>query len=490
MRRTDVLHVFYEIRENWKTIKGKGDALPVSVSENGCSEEQLENARKTFAPGLTREEIVLFFDTTLAENGKKGMIFTVTGFYCSDINFLNKKNPLQMPLLYREIRQIDWVRGEPTFTVRFKDGTTKPGNGSIHNHFIALMLNRLAALPEADPETSDEAAALPVREDVIYEAAPEKLAAFSRVSQKAAETVIGGIQEKQSKRREKHRGGVLAKTDGMIANAEMAVHGWYSSAAALQRRRANLRILFVLELLILLLSLAVSGDAADLFSQVFGCTMLGSLMDLLLSLVRRDFRSFAGYGAYMMAGLSCVLLDLFKLELEDHKLRRIKYFVHIVLFTYTSGLALAYLWKGLRLAYDWLGGMRILHIPMLVVGALVGAVLLFLALKELIGNLRDLLLSMVLGMCFAIGAAVIISLVSAPFAALFAQTDPGLIASVRAYLELLSTSLAHPAVDSPELMTALRVTLICGFGVVCAFRRAWNDVKEKREKSARDKKAE
>ena len=77
MKRSDILDIFYDIRDNWSDIKKKGDQIPLSVTENGCSEEQLENAEKRFAPGLKMNEIVLFFDNTVSDTGKEGLIFTL-----------------------------------------------------------------------------------------------------------------------------------------------------------------------------------------------------------------------------------------------------------------------------------------------------------------------------------------------------------------------------------------------------------------------------
>ncbi len=482
MKRSEILDIFYDIRDNWKNTKKKGDQIPLSVTENGCSEEQFENAAKKFAPGLKMDEIVLFFDNTVSDTGKEGLIFTLSGFYSSDFNFMNKKAAEKMPILYENVSAVKWNEGDAFYTVCFTDGREKRGFGSNYNRFLYLMLSRIASSQSKGKVTSEDKRPIEAKSSVIYEAVPEKLAKVSKVSQEKIDTVIGSIQDRQDKKEKKS--GLISTASEKISDKLESLHGKYISKIDENKRAAMLRIFFIAELMILAASLMIHKDPAGLFSEVYGCTTLGSLLDLFTSIMQKDFSSFIGYGNYMMSGISCLLLALLEMELEDLKVRRFRHFLHVILFTYTSGLALAYIWKGLKAIYSLIASLGVLRIPMFVIALAISAVLILLALEELISNLKDIALSVLFGMFFMIGLATILSLLAAPIASLFAlifkSSFPKLVPTIRAYIEALSGALSHPA--SLEVMNTLRVTFLCGYGVVKSFRWAWKDVRERRNK--------
>ncbi|MBO4359955.1 MAG: hypothetical protein J5822_03660 [Eubacteriaceae bacterium] len=487
MRRTDILNTFYEIRDSWRSVKKKGDSLPVDCCENGCSEEQLENAAKKFAPDLKMEEIALFFDTTISGTGKTGLIFTDTGFYSSDLNILNRKDPISMPVPYSSIERVEFSDGEAFFRIFFRDGTVKQGNGSNLTRFIAMMLNRLSELSVNDEAPCEDASKPQFRESTVYEAAPEKLVRASLASRDAADKIIGGLQDRASER-EKRKGpkeSIFARFDEKLDEAEVSLHERCASALSKEKRRGILRTLFIAELVFIVVSLIISGDPKGLFSEIFSCTMIGTVTDLMLSLAEGDLSSFIGYGLFMMAGLSCILGSMFELELEDLKVRRFGYFLHVLLFTYVSGLLLVYLWKGTTAAYSFLEGIPFIGWIATAAAFAVSLLLIILAVRELAGNLREMLLSVVTGMFFMLGLSGILYVLASPLLKLIilvaGRTDPASVAGIRTSLEAMREVISRADISSGPVRTLIQVTMFCGYAAVSAFRRAWKDVKERRE---------
>lgn len=162
------------------------------------------------------------------------------------------------------------------------------------------------------------------------------------------------------------------------------------------------------------------------------------------------------------------------------------YFLHTLLFTYTSDLMLVYVWNVMKAAFSSLVTVSLLKVPVSLIALLVSAVLIFLALKELAGNIKETLISIVVGVFFMIGAWTVIYVLSAPLLALMAYltktVNPGLVSSLASSMERMIESLSHPDIYDRTVCTNIRLTVLFGYAVTCAFRKAWNDVKEKRQK--------
>ncbi len=489
-RRSEILNIFHDIKANWKQLKAKGDSMPVDYCENGCSEEQLENASRRFAPGLRMEDIVLFFDTSVSGSGKTGIIFTETGFYYSDINTLNRisrRPSVPMPVEYDKLEGVEWNRGEPEFFLRFRGGTVLAGSGSIHTRFIVLMLNGIISSGTAcSPEPADGAAS-GYSTGTNLEDAPQTLVKIAESSEKLAGSVIGAMQEKLEENERfspPKKENVFSRFSAGIEKAEESLHAAYAGRVPKERRRIIMRCFLIFELILLGATLVLSGDPAGLFGDVYGCTMTGALTDLFLSAARRDLSSFIGYGNFMMAGLSCILMSVMDLELEELRIRRFGYFLHTLLFTYTGGIALLYVWIGMKAAFGSLRGIPVIGTAALAAAAVLSLVLIYLALKDLTANIMETLVSIAVGTVFMMGLGTVIYVLSAPLLMLFSKfISPGSVSSVAGSLRDLAAALTAGDLSDPLVVLSIRLAVFTGYAVTSAFRKAWKDVKEKRERA-------
>lgn len=67
---------------------------------NGISGKALKNAIKSYAAGVSEEEVIALFDTTLTANGKEGFLFTDTMAYYKD-------SGKQGEFVYRDIKSVE-----------------------------------------------------------------------------------------------------------------------------------------------------------------------------------------------------------------------------------------------------------------------------------------------------------------------------------------------------------------------------------------------
>lgn len=138
-------------------------------------EKQISNAVKGFASGCAREDIVVFSDGTFTENGKKGFLFSLDGFYSSELNMLRKKLPLPLPIRYEDLRSVSAKDSEIYF--QFKDGRIANGFGSIYTGFIVEALSRIlrklgeenadvsVPVSKAEPESVSESESVSISEN-------------------------------------------------------------------------------------------------------------------------------------------------------------------------------------------------------------------------------------------------------------------------------------------------------------------------------------
>ncbi len=165
--------------------KYHGKSIPVGPQKlSSMKEKQIVNATGGFAAGCDREEIAVFCDGTLTSNGKKGLLFSLKGFYSAELNMFRKKSPLKLPVCYEELERVDEKKDEIYFY--FKGGQVANGYGSVYSGFIVEALSRIlrgiaaagaeaaeqepAAAPEQKPEPEADSAA---QRDQIPEAASQ-----------------------------------------------------------------------------------------------------------------------------------------------------------------------------------------------------------------------------------------------------------------------------------------------------------------------------
>ena len=455
--REEIISIFEDIKKNWRNTKNKGDSMPVDYCENGCSKEQLENVKKKFASNLKMSEIVLFFDSTIGKSGKSGFIFTTTGYYSSSINFLNKigkRTLVELPLLYEDIENIEWEPGDSDFILYYKDGTKRYGNESINTHFVVLMLRRIIDVIKKQPE-------LLKKEDIVpteyttkdsLEDVPESILKVSRKSKKIVEDVIIPIQEKQKELEKNKKESIITKWNHKIEKVEEDIHKWYSDKFTYNKRKLILNLFLILEVIILIVSLLISNNPKELFSNVYGCTVIGTITNFFIAIANNNLSSYVGYSNYMMAGISAILLAIYEIELNKLKIKRFMNFLHIILFTYTSGLVLVYVWQGIVSIYTFLLSLPIINILIVLLGIMISIVLLFLGFQELISNMKNLMLSILIGTFFMIGILTVMSLLPLP-----------------------SITISN---KNEFMYTYIRITIFCGYGIICAFKNAWNDIKK------------
>ena len=99
--------------------KYHGKSIPVGPQKlSSMKEKQIVNATGGFAAGCDREEIAVFCDGTLTSNGKKGLLFSLKGFYSAELNMFRKKSPLKLPVCYEELERVDEKRMRFIFILR------------------------------------------------------------------------------------------------------------------------------------------------------------------------------------------------------------------------------------------------------------------------------------------------------------------------------------------------------------------------------------
>ncbi|MBR2781313.1 MAG: hypothetical protein IKD81_07890 [Eubacteriaceae bacterium] len=172
------------------------------------------------------------------------------------------------------------------------------------------------------------------------------------------------------------------------------------------------------------------------------------------------------------------------LELEELRIRRFGYFLHTLLFTYTGGIALLYVWSGMKAAFGSLRGIPVIGTAALAAAAVLSLVLIYLALKDLTANIRETLVSIAVGTVFMMGLGTVIYVLSAPLLMLFSKfISPGSVSSLAGGLRDLAAALTAGDLSDPLVVLSIRLTVFTGYAVTSAFRKAWKDVKEKRERA-------
>ena len=81
--------------------------IPVRIQQlQQLKPKQIDNALHGFAQGCAKEDIEVFCDTGLLINGKNGFLFSKEGIYGSDFNYLKKRNPVPLPILYDDLSSV------------------------------------------------------------------------------------------------------------------------------------------------------------------------------------------------------------------------------------------------------------------------------------------------------------------------------------------------------------------------------------------------
>lgn len=136
---------------------------PVSYLRAGqWKDKQIKNALNGFAAGCRLQDAVVLCDLTLFDSGKKGILFSTEGVYCNDFNLDRKKDPLPMPVKYKDLAKVYAAYQDDEIQLTFTDGRVEKVFCSIYTGYIAASLNGIlsAMREEDDPgqaEQTDEA---------------------------------------------------------------------------------------------------------------------------------------------------------------------------------------------------------------------------------------------------------------------------------------------------------------------------------------------
>lgn len=142
-KREIILNAVMEIKKDDLKAGEACKDMPASIFTFKTLKPQIaENAIKSYAHDLNPEDIVVLCDLSLIGKGKKGLIFSTEGFYSSEMNTFNKKNPLPMPVRYKELVEVV-SQNRSDIIFKFKDGPQKEIYGGIYTEFITLALNRI-----------------------------------------------------------------------------------------------------------------------------------------------------------------------------------------------------------------------------------------------------------------------------------------------------------------------------------------------------------
>lgn len=191
------------VREAISTVEqNKEGGYGTAFGKDQLKPKQIDNLRKGFAKGCNPEEIVIFCDSTLMNSGKAGMLFLTQGFYGSELNFLEKKNPIPQPILYEDLAEVTKA-DKNHFFLRYKDGAQRQAYGGYFNTFIIeAFRNILALLPTGGDQKEDrgnslgkrpeESAGRPVEETV------EK--AVEEIPEETVEKPVGEIPKETVER--------------------------------------------------------------------------------------------------------------------------------------------------------------------------------------------------------------------------------------------------------------------------------------------------
>lgn len=105
---------------------------------------------------LNEDDIILVEDDTILGTGKKGIVFTLTGFYCSEsYNSEYKNNPMDkivFPIEYNKIKKCELNANQSYINVVFQDDTVKYLNAGIYGIFVQALINNILECmkPDAD----------------------------------------------------------------------------------------------------------------------------------------------------------------------------------------------------------------------------------------------------------------------------------------------------------------------------------------------------
>lgn len=122
----------------------KGHTIPGGRKKcRDLSARQKRNAAASYGGIFREEDIVIMCDLTVMGSGKKSILFSMDGFFYTDINDLRKKNPLSLPICYADIDEV--AADKTNVELRFKDGRRETFFGSIYTGFLKLALERIVA---------------------------------------------------------------------------------------------------------------------------------------------------------------------------------------------------------------------------------------------------------------------------------------------------------------------------------------------------------
>ncbi|HAB00069.1 MAG TPA: hypothetical protein DCE08_00805 [Ruminococcaceae bacterium] len=81
----------------------------------------MENALKKVACGVTREDVIGMYDTTVFSSGKSGFVFTNSGIYSNEFASLNKSADRYLP--FEGLRKVSFPGKDVLFLTYEKGGT-------------------------------------------------------------------------------------------------------------------------------------------------------------------------------------------------------------------------------------------------------------------------------------------------------------------------------------------------------------------------------